>query len=116
MQVVNCGDTLEMLSGGYYKPAIHRVVQPPEDQRGCCRLGVFYFCYTDDDVVLEPMMQSPVLQREGITRYAPEGQAPLMEAWRKARTASYGTADLKKGTQAGVEEEVVKGIRVKHYN
>ena len=91
-------------------------MQPPEDQRGYRRLGVFYFCYADDDVVLEPLTQSPVLQREGITRRAPEGQAPVMEAWRKARTAAYGTSDLEKSTEPGVEEEILNGIRVKHYN
>ncbi|THH21293.1 hypothetical protein EW146_g230 [Bondarzewia mesenterica] len=114
--VINCGDSLEMLSGGYYKSAIHRVVQPPEDQRGLNRLGVFYFCYADDDVRLEPLMESPLLQRVGVTRRAPEGQAPMMEEWRKARTAAYGTSDLKKGNEDGVEEEVLHGIRVKHYN
>lgn len=31
-QVVNCGDALTMLSGGYYKSAIHRVVQPPSGE------------------------------------------------------------------------------------
>ncbi|KAI0067180.1 Clavaminate synthase-like protein [Artomyces pyxidatus] len=114
--VINCGDTMEMLSGGYYKSAIHRVVQPPVDQRGHKRLGVFYFCYADDDVQLEPLEESPVLQREGVKRRAEPGKAPLMEAWRKARTAAYGTSDLKKSSEAGVEEEVLNGIRVKHYN
>ncbi|THH08442.1 hypothetical protein EW146_g8989 [Bondarzewia mesenterica] len=114
--VINSGDVLDLLSGGYYKSAIHRVVQPPEDQRGLDRVGVFYFCYTDDDVRLQPLMDSPLLQRVGVTRRAAEGQAPLMEEWRKARTAAYGTSDLKKGEEEGVEEEVLQGIRVKHYN
>ena len=116
IQVVNCGDSLDMLSGAYYKSAIHRVIQPPEDQRGHNRLGVFYFCYADDDVQLEPLIESPVLQRVGVIRRVPEGKAPFMEAWRKARTAAYGTSDLKKGPEEGVEEEILEGIRVKHYN
>ncbi|KZT08200.1 Clavaminate synthase-like protein [Laetiporus sulphureus 93-53] len=37
--VVNAGDAMEFLSGGFYKPTIHRVVQPPEDQRGRTRLA-----------------------------------------------------------------------------
>ena len=115
-QVVNCGDSLEMLSGDYYKSAIHRVVQPPEDQQGYNRLGVFYFGYADDDVQLEPLTESPVLQRVGFTRHAPEGKAPLMGDWRKARAAAYGTSNLQKGEEEGIEEEVVGGIRVKHYN
>lgn len=113
--VVNCGDSLEMLSGDYYKSAIHRVVQPPEDQQGYNRLGVFYFGYADDDVQLEPLTESPVLQRVGFTRHAPEGKAPFMGDWRKARAAAYGTSDLQKGEEEGIEEEVVGGIRVKHY-
>ncbi|KAI0267717.1 Clavaminate synthase-like protein [Gloeopeniophorella convolvens] len=114
--VINCGDSLEMLSGGYYKSAIHRVVQPPKDQRGHKRLGAFYFCYADDDVQLEPLVESPVLQRVGVKRRAEEGKAPMMEAWRKARTAAYGTSELKKSSEHGVEEETLNGVRVRHYN
>jgi isopenicillin N synthase-like dioxygenase len=106
-----------MLSGGYYKSAIHRVVQPPRDQRGHRRLGVFYFCYADDDVELEPLLaESPLLQRVGVKRRAEEGKAPLVGDWRKAHIASYGTTVLKKSSEEGIEEEELHGIRVKHYN
>ena len=74
---------LEMLSGGYYKSAIHCVVQPPRDQRGHNRLGVFYFCYADDDVKPEPLSASLVLQRAGIKRHLEEGKASSAEAWMK---------------------------------
>ena len=57
-----------MLSGGYYKATIHRVFQPPADQRGYTRLGLFYFGYGNDDVKLVPFAESPVLQRVGIKR------------------------------------------------
>ena len=51
----------------------------------------------DDDVKLAPMLHSPVLQREGVERrWEDDAQAPLMEEWRKGRTSSYGTAQLKK--------------------
>lgn len=109
--VINCGGALHMLSGGYYKSAIHRVVQPPRDQRGHKRLGVFYFCYADDDVSLEPLSASPLLQRVGIRRRAEEGKAPLIAAWRKAWISAYGTSDLKKSSEEGVEEELLHGIR-----
>lgn len=105
-----------MLSGGYYKSSIHRVVQPPRDQRGHKRLGAFYFHYADDDVKLEPLSASPLLQRVGIKRRAEEGKEPLVADWRKAYIASYGTTDLKKSSEEGVEEEELHGIRVKHYN
>ncbi|CCM06830.1 uncharacterized protein FIBRA_09133 [Fibroporia radiculosa] len=113
--VVNSGDAMEYLSGGFYKATIHRVVQPPPDQRGLTRLGVFYFAMTDDDVRLIPHAESPVLQRHGIVRRVPDASAPTMEAYRKGRTSSYGLIELqKKGN--GVEEEIVAGIVVKHYH
>jgi len=115
--VVNCGGTLQMLSGGYYKSAIHRVVQPPQDQHGHRRLGVLYFCYADDDVKLEPLSASPVLQQAGIKRYIEEGKEPLVGAWRGAWITAYGTAQLKKSAEEeGIEEQDLHGIRVKHYN
>ncbi|KAJ8457010.1 hypothetical protein ONZ51_g11780 [Trametes cubensis] len=83
--VINAGEAMEFLSGGFYKGTIHRVRQPPADQQGYPRLGVFYFALTDDDVVLRPLTQSPVLQR------------------------------LKK-KDAVVEEEVINGVVVKHWN
>ncbi|KAI0064020.1 Clavaminate synthase-like protein [Artomyces pyxidatus] len=113
--VINCGDTLEYLSGGYYKSAIHRVVKPPADQDGYRRLGLFYFMYTADSVRLAPLMDSPVLQREGVTKVV-EGEIPTEETWRKTRTATYGVSDLKKSEEAGIEYEIVNGVQVKHYN
>ena len=115
MQVVNIGDAMEMLSGGFYKGTIHRVVQPPADQRGCERLGVFYFALADDDVRLVPRIESPVLQRVGVQRRVADDDAPTMETQRKARTAAYGTSTLKKRAD-GHEEEELAGITVKHFN
>ncbi|PIL28641.1 hypothetical protein GSI_08683 [Ganoderma sinense ZZ0214-1] len=113
--IVNIGDTMEMLSGGFYKATIHRVVQPPADQRGYPRLGLFYFGYPNDNVKLVPMRGSPVLQRVGIVRKCADEDAPTMEEMRKARTRSYGRVALKK-TADGHEEEVSGGVVVKHYN
>ncbi|KAJ6464088.1 hypothetical protein C8R45DRAFT_1175467 [Mycena sanguinolenta] len=93
--VINTGDTMEFLSGGYYKPTIHRVIQPPVDQRNWPRLGLFYFCMTNDDVKLDPLTDSPVLKRIGITRRYEDDVAPTMETWRKARTSAYGQSQLK---------------------
>ncbi|CAL1710347.1 unnamed protein product [Somion occarium] len=113
--VINAGDAMEFLSGGYYRATIHRVVQPPLDQRGYTRLGVFYFVMPDDNVKLIPIKDSPVLQREGIQRRFTDEQAPTVEQWRRGRTRAYGKTELKK-TAAGVEEEVINGVVVKHYN
>ncbi|KAJ7025423.1 Clavaminate synthase-like protein [Mycena alexandri] len=114
--VINAGDALEFLSGGYYRATIHRVVQPPVDQQNYTRLGLFYFCMTDDEVKLVPFSESPVLQRVGITPRFNDADAPTMEAWRKGRTSAYGQSQLKATSEGKVEEEVINGVVVKHYN
>ncbi|PCH36928.1 Clavaminate synthase-like protein [Wolfiporia cocos MD-104 SS10] len=113
--VINAGDAMEFMSGGFYKATIHRVVQPPQDQRGLTRLGIFYFCFTDDDVLLLPRIESPVFKsREVIRRYA-DADAPTMGTWRKSRTVAYGQTQLQKRDN-GIEEEIIHGILQKHYN
>ena len=115
VQVVNLGEVMEILSGGYYKSVIHRVVQPPPDQRGYPRLGLFYFAMAEEDAKLVPFAQSPVLQRLGITRWYADEDAPVMREMRMDRFRAYGRTALKK-TEDGHEEEVIGGIFVKHYN
>ncbi|KAF7368490.1 hypothetical protein MVEN_00172200 [Mycena venus] len=113
--VINTGDAMEFLSGGYYRATIHRVVQPPIDQQNHPRLGLFYFAMTDDNVKLAPLADSPVLKRFGIVRGS-DDDAPTMEAWRKGRTSAYGQTQLKAATEDNVEEELINGVVVKHYN
>ncbi|KAG7440383.1 Clavaminate synthase-like protein [Guyanagaster necrorhizus] len=109
-QVINAGDSLEFLSGGAYRSTIHRVVQPPKDQRGYPRLCVFYFCMPDDNVKLLPLVGNKV-------RRFVDADAPTMEDWRKGRTAAYGKSQLKKAEgEERIEEEVINGVVVKHYN
>ncbi|KAF9259643.1 Clavaminate synthase-like protein [Marasmius fiardii PR-910] len=127
--IMNAGDSLEFLSGGFYKATIHRrnnrVIKPPADQRKATRLGCFFFVLVDDHVKLAPAASSPVLQRVGITRrlgYADE-DAPTMKDWRRSRTLAYGADTKKDGTEskskvigeAKVTEEVINGVVVKHY-
>ncbi|KAJ7111481.1 Clavaminate synthase-like protein [Mycena epipterygia] len=114
LQVINAADTLELLSGGYYKATVHRVIQPPADQQNRTRLGVLYFCMTDDDVKLVPFSESPVLKRVGIIRRYEDNDAPTMEEWRKGRTSADGVIKLK-ATAEGKVEELNNGV-VKHYN
>jgi isopenicillin N synthase-like dioxygenase len=115
-KVINAGDCLEFLSGSYYKATIHRVVQPPPDQRSYNRLGVFYFCIPDDELRLDPLMDSQLLQHVGIEDRFKNTEPPVVKEWRMARTAAYGQSELKSGEQPGTEEEVIKGMVVKHYN
>ncbi|KAI0365420.1 Clavaminate synthase-like protein [Pilatotrama ljubarskyi] len=112
---VNIGDGLEFLSGGYYKATIHRVRQPPADQAGYARLGVFYFGMADDDVRLNPLRESPVLQRIGLKCRFEEGHAPTMKQYRTGVTRAYGVSKLSKN-EDGTEQEVIHGVLVKHYN
>ncbi len=106
---------MEMLSGGYYKATIHRVFQPPADQRGHTRLGLFFFGHPDDDVRLVPFEESPVLQRAGITRKCADEDAPTMRGWRVARVKVYGMSELQRKDEV-IEEQVLEGLVVRHYN
>lgn len=106
---------MEFISGGFYKATIHRVVQPPVDQRGYTRLGVFYFAIPDDNVKLVPISGSSVLDEVGVRRRFKDENAPTAEIWRKGRTSAYGKSSLKKSEEQGVEEELINGVLVKHY-
>ena len=70
---------------------------------------------TDDDVKLAPLLESPVLQHLGDLKRFNSVDVPTMELWRRGRTAAYGQSDLKP-TGDGVEEELINGVVVKHYN
>lgn len=107
---------MDFLSGGFYKSTIHRVVQPPIDQRDFTRLGIFYFALPDDNVKLVPVVGSAALDADGPRRRFEDDKAPTVEEWRKGRTAAYGTSELKKSEKAGVEEEFISGMAVKHYS
>ncbi|KAF7298739.1 Flavonol synthase/flavanone 3-hydroxylase [Mycena indigotica] len=119
--VINIGDAMEFLSGGYYKATIHRVVQPPEDQRLRERLGIFYFAMAHDDTPLIPVQKSPVLERVGTENRQgiPQdsgGSVITMEAWRKSRTSAYGQSRLTAAPGGKIEEETVQGVLVQHFN
>lgn len=71
---------------------------------------------TDDNVKLVPLSESPVLQRAGIERRCEDEDAPTMETWRRGRTSAYGQSELKAASEGKVEEEVINGVLVRHYN
>lgn len=106
---------MEFLSGGYYRPTIHRVVQPPQDQRGYPRLGAFFFAVPDEDVKLVPFAESPVLQRHGIQRRFNDEDAPTAGQYGSGRIRSYGKSKPKK-TGSGHEQEMIGTVLVTHYN
>uniref|UniRef100_A0A0W0FR40 Putative Clavaminate synthase-like protein n=1 Tax=Moniliophthora roreri TaxID=221103 RepID=A0A0W0FR40_MONRR len=105
--VVNTGDVMQLLSGGFYKPTIHRVIQPPKDQTDLERLGVFYFAMAADDIRLASV------KSDEDSKIA----APTMVDWRKERTGKYGKGTMKQAQADGkMEEEIILGITVKEYN
>ncbi|MFK7942038.1 MAG: isopenicillin N synthase family dioxygenase [Paracoccaceae bacterium] len=53
MIAINCGDMLEMASGGYYPSTIHRVVNPEKTQTGA-RFSMPMFLHPRPEVVLKP--------------------------------------------------------------
>lgn len=53
MMAINCGDMLEMASGGYYPSTVHRVVNPPAS-RNVARFSMPMFCHPRPEVVLKP--------------------------------------------------------------
>jgi hypothetical protein len=63
--VVNLGQTLEVVSGGHFKATLHKVAQPPADQEHEQRLSLVLFNASKGDMRLRPLMESPLLQREG---------------------------------------------------
>lgn len=107
-QIINAGDCMELISGGFYKAPIHRVIQPPEDQRKYTRLGVFYFSLPDSNVLLEKVSGSPVLERLTTPRKAIH-EPMTAGAWVKARISAYGRTQVQK-TKTGVEEVVNNGV------
>lgn len=53
MIAINCGDMLEMASGGYFPSTIHRVVNPEKTQSGA-RFSMPMFLHPRGEVVLKP--------------------------------------------------------------
>ncbi|KAI0149270.1 hypothetical protein BJ166DRAFT_628841 [Pestalotiopsis sp. NC0098] len=63
--VVNIGQALELMTGGLFPATIHRVVTPPPDQVNSLRVGIYYFSRPNDDYMILPFKDSPVLKRLG---------------------------------------------------
>ncbi len=53
MIAINCGDMLEMASGGYFPSTVHRVVNPEKTQSGA-RFSMPMFLHPRGEVVLKP--------------------------------------------------------------
>ena len=119
--VLNMGDAMHFLSGGYLKQTIHRVIAPPEDQQHLNRLGVFYFALFNDDVPLEPLLESELVREayQGkdfwAERRAQGLPPPTAGDWERMRVRAYGQGGQKKGAD-GHDHEKIAGYDVTLYN
>ena len=104
--IVNAGEPMMWWTGDYFKAAVHRVVQPPMDQRGHDRSGVFYFAVPNDNVIINTLTEeSPVLRKAGVKKWFEEGKAPTSKEWVNnrirvtGRKAMFKEGDSNKSTQ-----------------
>ncbi|KAE8150219.1 hypothetical protein BDV25DRAFT_154822 [Aspergillus avenaceus] len=80
---VNVADIMTMLSNGWLKSGVHRVIVPPEDQRHLERLGLLYFVRPSDRLKLKSV-NSPLLRREGYHKDTTDLDIPATE-WTRER-------------------------------
>ncbi|PWN41945.1 Clavaminate synthase-like protein [Ceraceosorus guamensis] len=120
--VLNLGDAMQFLSGGFLKPTIHRVVAPPADQAHYERLGVFFFGLFNDNVPLEPLTDSPIVQKAlgGKDLWAETRAAgkniPTAGDWERERVRRYGQGGVKKGKNGEVHKhEEFAGQKIYEY-
>ncbi|KAH0831823.1 2OG-Fe(II) oxygenase family oxidoreductase [Fonsecaea pedrosoi] len=93
--IVNAGEPMMWWTGNYYKAAVHRVVEPPTDQRNHDRSSVFYFVVPNDEVVINTLLEeSPVLQRHGVRKWFKDGEAPTSSEWVHNRIKANLTAHV----------------------
>ncbi|ODV79690.1 Clavaminate synthase-like protein [Suhomyces tanzawaensis NRRL Y-17324] len=92
--IVNVGDALEFITGGYFKSSIHRVVAPPEDQKQFTRLVLIYFTEPKLPAILDPEpLQSPKLASLGINKPA-EWDKITFEKWADEKGRLFGKKEV----------------------
>jgi isopenicillin N synthase-like dioxygenase len=82
--LVNSADILSILSSGYFKNALHRVVAPPEDQQQHDRLGLLYFVRPSNRLMLKAV-DSPILRRLGYTNESRNDTGIPASEWNRAK-------------------------------
>ncbi|KAF2422734.1 Clavaminate synthase-like protein [Tothia fuscella] len=99
--LINVGDALASLSGGYFRAALHRVHRPPVGQDHVDRVGILYFSRSKDDLVLDPLTQSAKLQRLGLLDvvHSEIGRGTTMAQW--VRRKQRHKQDSGEGNQDG---------------
>ncbi|CAI7638022.1 unnamed protein product [Penicillium pancosmium] len=122
---INTCDALTALTGGLIKSSVHRVHAPPADQAHVDRLGVLYFARPNNHVVLDPITNSPLLERFGLTKnvFTELGQHLTTEQWVKVRQTQQQrrnkdvkVSDDGKYTYGSKDLEILPGLSAKIYN
>ncbi|KAJ5669565.1 Clavaminate synthase-like protein [Penicillium macrosclerotiorum] len=122
---INTCDALTALTGGLIKSSIHRVHAPPADQAHVDRLGVLYFARPNNHVVLDPITNSPLLKRLGLTEneFTKLGQHLTMEQWVKVRQTQQQRRNKNvkvssdgKYTYGAKDLQILPGLDAKIYN
>ncbi|KAJ5605359.1 hypothetical protein N7510_010513 [Penicillium lagena] len=111
--IVNAGEVMLWWTGDYFKAAIHRVFEPPSDQRGHNRCGVFYFCVPNDEIVINTLLdESPVLREAGVKMAHNPKDAPTSKEWSNGRIKITGRNAVwdKKGDEKVTTEKVGKVV------
>lgn len=92
--IVNIGDAMEFVTGGYFKSTIHRVVAPPVEQQGFKRLVLIYFCDCAYSTPLSPEhLKSPKLLRKGYTS-KDEWEDIIFAQWYEEKGRLFGKRSL----------------------
>ncbi|KAK3376196.1 hypothetical protein B0T24DRAFT_591877 [Lasiosphaeria ovina] len=122
---INTCDALTALTGGLIKSSIHRVHAPPADQSTVDRLGLLYFARPNNHVVLDPIQNSPLLNRLGLTTnaFTELGQHLTTEEWVIVRQSQQQRrkveAKILPGGKYEYNEkdlEIIPGLTAKIYN
>jgi len=122
---INICDALSALTGGYFKSSIHRVHSPPKDQAHIDRLGVLYFARPNNHVILEPISNSPLLNRLNFKAndFTSLGKRLSTEEWVKVRQTQQQRrtkpAEVTKDGKYKYSEkdlEIIPGLTAKIYN
>ncbi|KAJ3557665.1 hypothetical protein NM688_g1351 [Phlebia brevispora] len=116
---VNTCNALSFLTGGYVLSTIHRLTSPPKDQEHVDRLGLLYFSRPNNDVRLNTVKGSPVLECEGFAQNVfEEGghPVPTMEQWTFAKQKWQRTPKNIRGDLELETAEILPGFREKIYD
>ncbi|KAK6465165.1 hypothetical protein DFJ63DRAFT_8976 [Scheffersomyces coipomensis] len=92
--IVNIGDALEFITGGYFKSSMHRVVSPPDDQRQFKRLVLIYFCDPKLTSIIDPEpLNSPKLKSLGYNK-PKEWEKITFQQWDEEKGRLFGKKDV----------------------